>query len=317
MTALNAGLVLPRGSAAELVAGAKQAETRGIGTVWTTGGGPTADPLTAYAAAGAATERVRLGTAIIPTYPRHPITLAAQAIAINDLAPGRLRLGIGPSHKPTIEGSYGIPMGRPLAHLREYLTVLRALLWEGTVAFAGDYYRVTASLPPGVPAPKIPLPISALRPNAFKLAGERADGAIPWLAPVDYLVATALPALQDGAERAGRARPPLFAHVPVAVSADRNAARAAFRAQFPVYGRLPFYAAMFEAAGFPVAANGEMTDALVDALAVSGDASEIGSRLRDIRARGIDELVISHVVVEDAGTELETLSAILADNRDR
>ena len=317
MTALNAGLVLPRGSATDVVTRTKQAESRGVGTVWTTVGGPTADPVTAYAAAGAATERVTLGTAITPTYPRHPITLAAQAIALNDLAPGRIRLGIGPSHRPTIEGGYGIPMGKPLAHLREYLTILRALLWEGDVAFSGDYYRVTASLPSGVPAPKVPIPISALRPNAFRLAGELADGAIPWLAPVDYLVETALPALQEGADLAGRPRPPLFAHVPVAVSTDRDAARDAFRAQFPVYGRLPFYAAMFEAAGFPVTPTGAMTDGLVDALAVSGDAPEIRSRLRDVRARGIDELVISHVVVEDKAAELETLSEILADRPER
>ncbi len=317
MTALNAGLVLPRGSATEVVSRASEAEARGVGTVWSTVGGPTADLVTAYAAAGAATKRVTLGTSVIPTYPRHPVTLASQAIALNDLAPSRIRLGIGPSHKPTIEGSYGIPMGKPLVHLREYLTILRALLWEGTVAFSGEYYQVTTSLPSGVPAPKIPIPISALRPNAFKLAGELADGAIPWLAPVDYLVDTALPALQEGADRAGRARPPLIAHIPVAVSTDRDAARNAFRGQFPIYGRLPFYAAMFEAAGFPVTPTGEMTDDLVDTLAVSGDAGEIRSRLRDVRARGIDELMISHVVVEDETAELETLSEILADGSER
>jgi F420-dependent oxidoreductase-like protein len=312
MTVLKAGLVLPRGSATDVVARTRQAESRGVGTVWSTVGGPAADLVTAYAAAGAATERVTLGTSVIPTYPRHPITLAAQAIALNDLAPGRIRLGIGPSHKPTIEGSYGIPMGKPLTHLREYLTVLRALLWEGTVAFSGEYYTVTSSLPPSVSAPKIPIPISALRPNAFELAGERADGAISWLAPVDYLVNTALPALQQGADRADRARPPLIAHIPVAVSTDRAASRSAFRAQFPIYGRLPFYAAMFEAAGFPVSSTGEMTDGLVDTLAVSGDASEIRSRLSDIHARGIGELLISHVVVEDEATELQALSDILS-----
>ena len=92
---LNAGLVIPRGSASDLVARVEQAERRGIATAWTTVGGPTADPVTAYAAAGAATDRIGLGTGVAPTYPRHPITLAAQAIAINDLAPGRLRLGVG------------------------------------------------------------------------------------------------------------------------------------------------------------------------------------------------------------------------------
>src|SRR5215211_4527998 len=212
---LNAGLVIPRGSASDLVARVEQAERRGIATAWTTVGGPTADPVTAYAAAAAATDRIGLGTAVTPTYPRHPITLAAQAIAINDLASGRLRLGVGPSHKPVIEGSYGLRMGKPLAHLREYVTILRMLLWEGAADFSGDYFTVKTALPAGVPAPRIPVPISALRPNAFRLAGEIADGAISWVTPIDYLTQTALPELQAGAEAMGRERPSLIAHVPV------------------------------------------------------------------------------------------------------
>jgi F420-dependent oxidoreductase-like protein len=309
---LNAGLVIPRGSASDLVARVAQAERRGIATAWTTVGGPTADPVTAFAAAGAATGRIGLGTAVTPTYPRHPITLAAQAIAIDDLAPGRLRLGVGPSHKPTIEGAYGLPMGKPLAHLREYVTILRALLWEGAVDFSGAYFTVKTALPAGVPAPKIPVPISALRPNAFRLAGEIADGAISWVTPIDYLTRTALPQLQAGAAAMGRQRPPLIAHVPVIVSTDRAAARAAFRAQFPIYPKLPFYAAMFAAAGYPVTAEQEMTDELVETLAVSGGPREIRDRLEAIRARGIDELMISHVVVADEDAELAALSEILA-----
>ncbi len=312
MPPLNAGLVMPRGTATNLVARVKDAERRGVGMVWTTVGGPTADPVTAYAAAGAATKRIGLGTAVVPTYPRHPITLAAQAIAIDDLAPGRLRLGVGPSHRPVIEGAYGLPMGKPLNHLREYVTILRALLWEGSVDFAGDSFTVKMALPADAPPPKIPIPISALRPNAFHLAGEIADGAISWVAPIAYLVETALPALRAGAEAAGRPRPPLIAHVPVAVSADRAAARAAFRAQFPHYAKLPFYAAMFAAAGYPVTPSGEMTDELVEALAVSGPPAAIRERLEAIRARGIDELMIHLVVVADEASELAALSEILA-----
>jgi F420-dependent oxidoreductase-like protein len=309
---LNAGLVIPRGSASAFVERISQAERRGVGAVWTTVGGPTADPVTAYAAAGAATERIRLGTAIVPTYPRHPVVLGGQAIALNDLAPGRIRLGVGPSHRPTIEGAFGLPMGKPLAHLREYVSVLRALLWEGAVDFSGDYFKVKIALPANVPPPKVPVPISALRANAFRLAGEVADGAISWVAPIDYLVETALPAMEKGAAFAQRTRPPLIAHVPVAVSTDRVAVRAAFRAQFPVYARLPFYAAMFAAAGYPVTDKGEMTDALVDVLAVSGDPQEIRTRLETIQSRGIDELMISLVVVSDEATELAALSEIIA-----
>ncbi len=309
---LNAGLVIPRGSAAALVERVTEAEQRGIRQVWTTVGGPTADPVTAFAAAGAATERIGLGTAVAPTYPRHPITLAAQAIALNDLAPGRIRLGVGTSHKPTIEGSYGIPMGTPLAHLREYVTILRTLLWEGSVEFAGDYFTVKTALPANVSPPRIPVPISALRPNAFRLAGEIADGAISWVTPIAYLVETALPAMRAGAETAGRERPPLIAHVPVAISTDRAAARDAFRAQFPVYPKLPFYAAMFAVAGYPVTANAEMSDDLVDVLTVSGGPEEVRTRLEAIQERGIDEVMISHVAVTDEAEELATLSEVLA-----
>ncbi len=312
MTNLNAGLVIRRGTASDFVSRVQKAESRGVGTVWTTVGGPMADPVTAYAAAGALTERVVLGTAVTPTYPRHPITLAAQAMALNDLAPGRIRLGIGTSHKPTIEGAYGIPMGKPLTHLREYLTVLRSLLWQGAVDFSGTYFTVKMALPDGVTAPKIPVPISALRQNAFRLAGELADGAISWVTPVDYLVNTAIPAMEEGAGRAGRERPPLIAHVPVALTTDRAKGREAFRSQFSIYGKLPFYAAMFADAGFPVSDAGTMSDGLVETLAVVGDAAEIRSRLAAIRARGIDELLISHVIVEDEASELESLSGILA-----
>lgn len=313
MSRLNAGLVIPRGSATRLVQGAQQAEQRGVPAIWTTVGGPSADAVGGLTAAAAVTDRVGLGTAVVPVYGRHPITLAAEALAIHDLAPGRVRLGVGSSHRPIIEDMYGIPMVKPLAYLREVLTILRGLLWEGRVDHQGEFFRVTSALPGSVTPPRIPLPISALRRNAFVLAGELADGAITWVTPIDYIVQTGIPALQEGAERAGRERPPVIAHVPVAVSTDRTAARNAFRAQFPVYSKLPFYAAMFADAGFPVSAEQEMSDALVDELAVSGDPAAIRSRLEAIRGRGIDELLISHVPVADEAEELAALSAILAE----
>lgn len=313
MSRLNAGLVIPRGSATRLVQGAQQAEQRGVPAIWTTVGGPSADAVGGLTAAAAVTDRVGLGTAVVPVYGRHPITLAAEALAIHDLARGRVRLGVGSSHRPIIEDMYGIPMVKPLAYLREVLTILRGLLWEGRVDHQGEFFRVTSALPGSVTPPRIPLPISALRRNAFVLAGELADGAITWVTPIDYIVQTGIPALQEGAEQAGRERPPVIAHVPVAVSTDRTAARNAFRAQFPVYSKLPFYAAMFADAGFPVSAEQEMSDALVDELAVSGDPAAIRSRLEAIRGRGIDELLISHVPVADEAEELAALSAILAE----
>jgi F420-dependent oxidoreductase-like protein len=312
MTTLQAGLVIPWGTTRFVVDRIVQAEERGIAAIWSTSGGIAWDTLTAFAVAASRTERIILGASIVPTYPRHPFVMVSETLAIEDIAPGRLRLGVGGSHRPTIEGQFGIPMGQPLAHLREYLSILRALLWEGTVEFAGEYYTVSGMLPAELAPPKTPLPISTLRPNAYRLAGEMSDGAISWLNPVDYVVDVGIPAMEQGASQAGRDRPPVIAHVPVAISSDRNAARAAFRERFPMYGRLPFYAEMFALAGYPVEEDGRMPDGLVDELLVSGTADQVRERLEVIRSRGIDELLVSHVPVADEDREIESLSAVLA-----
>src|SRR5262249_21349966 len=190
------GMVVYGRDAAAAVATILAAEAAGVRQVWMTQATPAPDTLTLFAAAAALTTSVRLGTAIVPTYPRHPLVLAQQALALDDLAPGRLRLGIGPSHRPTIEGVYGIPMTAPLEHLREYVTVLRAALWERTVDHHGRFYTFKTELPR---APRTPILISALREGAFQLAGEVADGAISWLCPIPYLLEKALPALHAGA----------------------------------------------------------------------------------------------------------------------
>jgi F420-dependent oxidoreductase-like protein len=312
MAPLNAGLVIRRPDPMSVIDAIAQAEERGVSAVWSTVGGTAPDAVTLFAAAAVRTARIGLGTAIVPTYPRHPVALATQALAIAGLAPGRFRLGIGPSHRPTMEGALGLPMGKPLDHLREYLTVLRGLLWDGSTDFEGTYYRVHAKLPPGITPPRIPVPISALRANAFRLAGEIADGAISWVCPVPYLINTALPALRAGAEAAHRPVPPLIGHVPVAMHTDRQAVRAAARTQLATYGRLPFYAGMFADAGFPVGPDGALPDALLDELVVAGDAQTVRTRLEAIQAAGVDELLILMLPIDDATAEEAELAALLA-----
>lgn len=312
MAPLRAGLVIRRPDPTATIEAIVRAEERGVPAIWSTVGGTAPDAVTLFAAAAVRTRTIGLGTSIVPTYPRHPVALATQALVLANLAPGRFRLGIGPSHRPTIEGMFGIPMGKPLDHLREYLTVLRGLLWEGGTDFEGTYYRVHAKLPPGATPPRTPLPISALRANAFRLAGEIADGAISWVCPVPYLINTALPALRAGAAAANRPAPPLIGHIPVAMHTDRDAVREAMRAQLGSYGRLPFYAGMFADAGFPVGPDGAMSDALLDALVVSGDASAVRARLEEIQAAGIDELLILMLPIRDAEAEEEALAALLS-----
>jgi F420-dependent oxidoreductase-like protein len=311
VAALRAGLAIRNPNPADTLAAIVRAEERGVRTIWSTVGGTNPDAVTLFAAAAARTARIELGTSIVPTYPRHPVALASQALVLGALAPGRFRLGIGPSHRPTIEGMFGLPMEKPLEHLREYLSVLRGLLWEGAIDFAGQYFRVRAQLPDGVTPPRTPLPISALRAGAFRLAGEIADGAISWVCPVPYLVNTARPALEAGANAAGRPTPPLIGHVPVALSEDREAVRAAARPQLANYGRLPFYRGMFEDAGFPIPADGTMPDSLLDELVVSGSPETIATRLHQIQDAGVDELLVMRVTIVDANAEDAALMELL------
>jgi F420-dependent oxidoreductase-like protein len=312
VAALRAGLAIRGLTPAETLAAIVRADDRGLPMVWSTVGGTNPDAVTLFAAAAARTGRIGLGTAIVPTYPRHPIALASQALVLGGIAPGRFRLGIGPSHRPTIEGMFGLPMNRPLEHLREYLTVLRGLLWEGSVDFEGAHFKVKAQLPADIEPPKTPLPISALRAGAFRLAGEIADGAISWVCPVPYLVNTAKPALPEGAKAAGRPAPPLIGHVPVAMATDRGAVRAAARLQLAIYGRLPFYRGMFEDAGYAVNPDESLPDDLLDELVVSGTPDEVAARLHQIQAAGVDELLVMHIKLADAAAEDAALLDLLA-----
>ena len=280
--------------AADFVAQVRQAEDAGVPVAWTTiGGAGGADPLTAFAAALTATSRIRVGTAIIPTWPRHPVTIAQQAAALAQLGPGRVRLGVGPSHEPTMVRNFGVRWEAPLTQLREYLTVIRSLADAGAVDFEGRHVTARAQWREPVAFEVL---ASALRPRSFELCGELTDGAISWMCPKAYLVAEALPAIERGAERTGRAAPPLIAHVPVAVSTDREAVRAIARRQLAGYQSIPFYLAMFREAGFPQAGEG-YSDELLDDLVVSGTEDEVVRRLRSYVEAGCGE-VLAHPLME-------------------
>ena len=220
MKGLRIGVHSSARTAQDTVNAIVAAEKAGIECSWLTVGGVAPDPFAVFGAAAQHTSKILFGTSIVPTFPRHPLAMAQGALAVDSLAPGRLRLGIGPSHKPAIEGTWGIPFERPLEHLREYVTILRSVLETGAVNFEGK--RLTARGQSGGPT-KVTLMASALRTNGFRLCGELADGAISWNCPLSYLRDVAVPALKEGAAKAGRPVPPLVAHVPVVVSEDKKA----------------------------------------------------------------------------------------------
>jgi F420-dependent oxidoreductase-like protein len=302
------GLVINTDSAREAIQRIIDAEQAGVRQIWTTQAPTTVDALTVFAVAATQTSTTRMGTSILPTYPRHPLAVVAQVRAFNELAPGRLRLGIGASHRPMIEGTYGIEMTTPLAHTHEYLSVLRAALWEGKVDYHGRFYNVTASLPGTT---RVPILVSALGSGAFHAAGELADGALSWNCPVPYLLKTALPALQEGARQVQRPAPPLVAHVPVAIGTDRQAVLSAARKRLGTYGQLPFYRHMFAEAGHPVPEDGTLPEALIDSLVVFGDEQAIVTRLSELLSNGLDELLLMLIPVKNEAQEWSHLAHMI------
>ncbi|MBV9230122.1 MAG: LLM class flavin-dependent oxidoreductase [Chloroflexi bacterium] len=302
------GLSVTPTDPATLVATLIEIEEAGVDHIWV--GGPPWNPdlLTTFAAAAMRTTHLTLGTAIVQIFSRHPVLLAQQALSLNTLAPGRLRLGIGTSSPAFAKNVYGVDMDPPLAYLREYVQVLHPLLQQGEVHHQGRYFTVDASLQT---ASQVPLLIAALGPVAFRLAGEIADGALPALCPIPYLLNTALPALSSGAATVGRSRPALVAHVPVALTEDRATALQAGRQALSFNASLPTYRKMYLAAGFSEQDITMVSDHLIESLLVFGDESKIKDRLREILSTEIDELTIGLIPVSDATQEGTLLARLI------
>ncbi len=273
-----------------------QVDYLGIPAAWATTGGSGGDAMTFFGAALMRTRDVLLGTSIIPTYPRHPLVTAQQVQALEDLDPGRFRLGVGPSHQAIIEGMYGIDFKSPLGNLREYLQILKRLFRDGQVDYEGQYYTVHGRIPSPI---DVPVMASALRRRAFELCGAEADGAISWVCPGVYLRDVAVPALKAGAEQAGRHAPPLIAHAPVCVHDNPDEVYAAARQQMGFYPRAPFYANMFADAGFPEASNGEWSDGMLDAVVLSGSEAQVEEKLMELFSFGATEILVSPITAGD------------------
>ena len=302
------GLVVDGANAASAVKTIVAAEAAGVRQIWMVQPPSGPDTLTTLSAA-TKTSTIRLGTSIVPTYPRHPLVLAQQVLSLYDIAPGRLRLGIGPSHQAIIEGIYGLSQTTPLAHLREYVKVLRAALWEGKVDHHGQFFNVVITLPRTT---KTPVLISTLGKKAFELAGEIADGALSWVCPVPYLLNTGIPALRRAAAANGRSAPLLVAHISVALSEDRHSVMAAGHRVLDMYAKLPFYAKMFADAGFPLTADQMVVpESLVDSLIVSGNEATVAARFTELLAAGLDELMVTLVPIKDAVDELTRLMHLI------
>jgi F420-dependent oxidoreductase-like protein len=269
------------------------------------------DPIMALALAGGATSSIELGVAVVPTWPRHPIVMAQQGATASAACDGRFRLGIGASHAPVMQ-MYGIDFDRPISHLREYLTVLRTLLAEGNVAHQGDRYQVNGFLDVA-DAPPPPVLLGVLREQMARLAGSHADGALCWLAPAEYLQKVVAPNLAAGAAAAGRDTPPLVAELPCALSTDRDAVKDMAARDLGIYPHVPFYRAMFEAAGVALGGKG-WSDDMLDASVLHGDEDQLATKVQALFDAGADEVALSPFGVgADSAASRDDCIRVLSD----
>ena len=304
------GVVVTAGDSNVALKAVEDLEIRGIDAAWmtsgSTGGG---DSIGVFTAAGPNSKSIMFGTAITQTFPRHPIAVAQQVLTLAQLAPGRFRLGLGTSGQGGVEQTLGINFRAPLAHLKEYVHILKALLQEGSVDYSGRYYEAHTSMP----VVDVPVLAAALGEGAFEMCGADADGAISWVCPGVYLRDVALPAMERGAEQASRPTPPLIAHVPVCVHDDPEEAGEAIATQFRGFARAPFYRNMFHIAGFPEVAEGVWSPGMVDAVAVSGSEEQVAEGLRGLLEMGAAEVMASPVAAgSDREGSLDRTLALLA-----
>jgi F420-dependent oxidoreductase-like protein len=207
------------------------------------------DAATALALAGPRTRRLELGTFVAPTFTRHPIVLAQQALTAQAASGGRFVLGIGLSHRVSMQDQLGFDFSRPIRHMREYLTCLTALFSGQTVDFTGEEFRIRSfalTPPPGVRPP--PILVAALGPQMLRLTGRLADGTAIWVGGPRY-VAEAAKAIGAAAHDAGRPAPRVLASVPVCVTDRAQAVRAEAAQFFARYGQLPSYRAILDREG--------------------------------------------------------------------
>jgi F420-dependent oxidoreductase-like protein len=247
----------------EIAANVEADRAAGYASVWFSDG-IGMDPLTLIAALGPRVPGIELGTAVVRTLPRHPMVLAQQALTANAITGGRLALGIGPSHKPAVEGGWGLSFDRPIAHMRDYLSILRPLVAGEAADYDGDRHSAHGEFRIDG-GPGLPVLVAALGPQMLRLSGRLADGTVTTMAGPRTLVDDICPTIREAAEQAGRPEPRVVATLSVCVTDDVAAARERAERGAQRMASLPSYAALLEREGGPAllaGGEGDLDDAL-------------------------------------------------------
>ena len=246
------------------------------------------EALTIIAVAGREIPDIEFGTAVIPTYPRHPLLLADQALTTAAaIGGGRLHLGIGLSHQLVIEGMLGMAFEKPAIHMREYLTALRPALEGQPIAVKGETLQANTLMGPlrVDDAGTIPILVAALGPALLRVAGELADGTLTWMAAPEVIGERIAPSINAAAEAAGRPRPRVGVGLPVAVTNDVDAALERAATTYAIYGTLPSYRKLLDEAGIEGPAG----------VVIAGDEEEVAGRIRALADVGATEFLAAPI----------------------
>jgi F420-dependent oxidoreductase-like protein len=273
----------------ESISRAREAERLGYESVWVTQLPDARDAALVLNAYASATQWVRLGTAVLPIYTRHPTAMAQMAATLDELSGGRFILGLGVSHRVTVESMWGMKLERPVEAMREYVAIVRASLRDGAASQDGDYFTAYWSYS----APRrgeMPIMLAALQPNMLELAGEVSDGVLLWMCSPEYIRDTVVPQVRAGREKAGKTMEgfEISAAVPVCLTGDREGGLSALRKTVERYASLPFYRKALDAGGFSEQlAAGTVSDEMLDVLGGVGDAARVQDAVRRYRDAGV------------------------------
>jgi len=265
------------GTLDDIVAEAALVESDGFAAFWV----PNIfghDALTALALVGREVPRIELGTAVVPTFPRHPHAIAQQAHTVAAASGNRFTLGIGLSHKIVIENMFGLSYDKPIRHLREYLSVLMPLSRNEFANFEGEMYKVHAGLS-AKGSDGFSVVVAALGEQMLRVTAAMTDGTLTWCTGPVTLANHIVPTINKAADEFGRPAPRVIAALPVCVTADTAGASARAAETFAAYGGLPSYRAMLDREGVAGPAD----------IAIIGSAAEVQDRVGALAGIGVTD----------------------------
>ena len=274
-----------------IVDDARDAADRGFATYWCSQIVQQTDAMQVIGAVAQQVPDIRFGTSVVPTYPRHPMVMAEQAMTTSLLTGGRFTLGVGLSHQVVVEGMWGYSWATPVRHAREYLDVLVPLVNGEAVSHAGD--EITARGKLAIDAPTPPVVFAALGEQMLRGAGARCDGTVLWMTGASTIESHTARMIREAAEEAGRGAPEIVAGMPIWVTDDVDEAREVAASAYAIYGQLPSYRAMLDREGLDGPAD----------LAIVGDEATCAARLDELAAAGVTQFAASECAPNPEGRE--------------